>query len=210
MEIILYVILGLVFIFLGVSLVWRRQSERRSIPCPSWLSWMLEPENPLSPANHAKNIVAWLQLEPGMQVLDAGCGPGRLTIPLAQKTGENGGVLAFDIQEGMLKRTRDKAQSMALENITFLAGAFGEGKLPQNQFDRSVLVTVLGEIPDQTSALQEIYAALKPGGILSVTESIFDPHFQKREKVLALAQQVGFREAAFFGKPLAYCIHLEK
>jgi len=41
-----------------------------------------------------------------------------------------------------------------------------------------VLVTVLGEVPDREAALREIFDALKPGGILSVTEIIFDPHFQ--------------------------------
>jgi predicted methyltransferase len=69
---------------------------------------------------------------------------------------------------------------------------------------------VLGEIPEQEAALQEIYQALKPGGILSVTEVIFDPHFQSRESVQRVAGRVGFREAGFFGKRLAYTMHFEK
>ena len=73
-----------------------------------------------------------------------------------------------------------------------------------------MLVTVLGEIPEQKAALQEIYQALKPGGILSVTEIIFDPHFQSRESVQRVAGRVGFREAGFFGKRLAYTMHFEK
>ena len=72
------------------------------------------------------------------------------------------------------------------------------------------LVTVLGEIPNQEAAMKEIFEALKPGGILSVTEIIFDPHFQRRETVLRLASQVGFREKEFFGKSLAYTLHVEK
>ena len=71
-------------------------------------------------------------------------------------------------------------------------------------------MTVLGEIPDRESALKEIHSALKPGGILSVTEVIFDPHFQRRESVLRLAQAAGFRERNFFGRSLAYTLHLEK
>jgi ubiquinone/menaquinone biosynthesis C-methylase UbiE len=77
-------------------------------------------------------------------------------------------------------------------------------------YDRAMLVTVLGEIPEQEAALQEIYQALKPGGILSVTEVIFDPHFQSRESVQRVAGRVGFREAGFFGKRLAYTMHFEK
>ena len=47
-----------------------------------------------------------------------------------------------------------------------------------------------GEFPEQEAALQEIYQALKPGGILSVTEIIFDPHFQSRESVQRVAGRV--------------------
>ena len=46
--------------------------------------------------------------------------------------------------------------------------------------------------------------------MLSVTEVIFDPHFQSRTTVQQVASQVGFHEAGFFGKRLAYTLHLEK
>ena len=58
--------------------------------------------------------------------------------------------------------------------------------------------------------MQEIYQALKPGGILSITEVIFDPHFQSRKSVKQVAGKVGFREVGFFGKRLAYTMHFEK
>lgn len=44
-----------------------------------------------------------------MRVLDAGCGPGRLTIPLARQVGPTGEVVALDVQQGMLKRVRKNA-----------------------------------------------------------------------------------------------------
>ncbi len=80
----------------------------------------------------------------------------------------------------------------------------------RNRFDRAVLVTVLGEISDQQAALQEIFAALRPGGILSVTEVVFDPHFQGRTKVTRLAEAVGFQEKAFHGNRISFTLHLEK
>jgi len=77
----------------------------------------------------------------------------------------------------------------------------------RNRFDRAVLVTVLGEIPDREAALREIFDALKPGGMLSVTEVIFDPHFQPRPTVARLARSVGFREQAY---RVAFTLNLEK
>jgi hypothetical protein len=43
-----------------------------------------------------------------------------------------------------------------------------------------------------------------------VTEVIFDPHFQRRETVLRMAHAAGFKEKNFFGRNLAYTLHLEK
>ena len=206
------VIIGLGFVGLGllIAFVWRFASNRRSIPCPVWLRWLVELDNPFTETNRANIIVGHLGLQPGMKVLDFGCGPGRLTIPLAEKVGPQGEMVAVDIQPGMLSRAQEKAQAANLKNIQFIQAASGEGRLERNQFDRAVLVTVLGEIPDRGAALKEIFEAIKPGGILSVTEVIFDPHFQSREAVLRFASEVGFREKGFFGKKLAFTLHLEK
>ena len=105
----------------------------------------------------------------------------------------------MDVQAKMLARVREKAQAAGLKNVEFLKAGLGEGKLREGYFDRATLVTVLGEIPDQGAALRELYKALKPGGVLSVTEVIFDPHFQRTETVLRVAQIAGFHCKDFFG-----------
>jgi ubiquinone/menaquinone biosynthesis C-methylase UbiE len=119
-------------------------------------------------------------------------------------------VTAVDIQAGMLRRAQEKAQAANLKNIQFLQVGAGEGKLEHNQYERAILVTVLGEIPDRVGALREIFDALKPGGRLSVTEVIMDPHFQSREAVLKVANAVGFREMQFFGNRFAFTLILMK
>lgn len=205
----LNVFLAVAFLVLA-SIVWRLASNRKSLPCPSWLGWMVEMDNPFTETNRASVILGLLGLRPGMKVLDAGCGPGRLSIPAAQAIGPQGELTALDLQPGMLARAREKAQAAGLSNIRFLQAGLGEGKLEKACYDKALLVTVLGEIPEQEAALKEIFAALKPGGILSVTEVIFDPHFQSRATVRHVAGKAGFREAGFFGKCLAYTMHFEK
>jgi FkbM family methyltransferase len=203
-------VLGFVGLFLLVAVVWRFASRRHSLPCPVWLHWLVELDNPFTKTNRAAVIVQHLDLQPGMTVLDVGCGPGRLSIPLAKQVGQQGSVLAMDIQAGMLHRAQEKAQAANLKNVRFLCAGVGEGKLEGNRFDRALLVTVLGEIPDRDVALKEIFDALRPGGLLSVTEIIFDPHFQSRGTVLRLAAAVGFREKMFFGNRVAFTLNLEK
>jgi ubiquinone/menaquinone biosynthesis C-methylase UbiE len=206
----LQILLIAVVIIVLVSLVWRLISNRQSLPCPSWLGWMVEMDNPFTRTNRASVIIGLLGLQPGMKVLDAGCGPGRLSIPAAQAIGPQGELTALDLQPGMLARVQEKARTAKLSNIRYMQARLGDGKLEKDYYDRAMLVTVLGEIPEQEAALKEIYEALKPGGILSVTEVIFDPHFQSRATVKRVAGKVGFREAGFFGKRLAYTIHFEK
>jgi ubiquinone/menaquinone biosynthesis C-methylase UbiE len=206
----LYIIFGLACLVIIVNVLWRFASRRHSFPCPVWLSWLVEFDNPFAKIDRSDVIIEHLDLQPGMTVLDIGCGPGRLTIPVARRVGPQGQVLAIDVQPGMLRRAQDKAKAANLTNIRFQEAAVGEGKLAPNQSDRALLVTVLGEIPDRQAALKEIFAALKPGGILSITEIIFDPHYQRRSTILRLAAAVGFREKSFFGNWIAFTLNLEK
>ena len=206
----LYILPAVIAVIVLVAIIWRFSSRRHSLPCPVWLLWLFEFDNPFTKTNRAAVIIGHLGLQPGMAVLDAGCGPGRLTIPLARAVGEHGRMTAMDIQSGMLRRVEGKAQAANLTNIEYLNAGLGDGVLSPDSYDRALLVTVLGEIPDREAALKEIFAALKPGGILSITELIFDPHFQRRSTVEHLTASTGFRTKAFFGNKIAYTVHVEK
>ena len=206
----LIAIAGLATLLLAGSILWRLSSRRTSRPCPSWLAWMVELDNPFARNHNAASIVKRLDLKPGMRVLDAGCGPGRLTIPLAKALGPAGEVVALDLQAGMIKRARAKAMEAGLTNIRFEQRAIGPGALGEVLYDRVLLVTVLGEIPDREEALREIARALKQDGVLSITEIMLDPHYQRRASVLRMAAGAGLRESAFWGNRLAYTLHLIK
>ena len=207
---ILYTVFGLIVLLIIVAIVWRLASDRASLPCPAWLSWLVKLNNPLFRNDSARSIIQHLDLQPGMKVLDFGCGPGRLTIPIAQKISPKGQVIAFDIQEKMLDRNRARARAANFANVQWVQGGAGEEKLGSNTYDRVLLVTVLGEIPNKDVAMREIFDAVKRGGVLSVTEVIADPHFQSRTSVFQRAQTVGLIEKNFFGNSLSFTINFEK
>jgi len=190
-----------------VSLLWRQASRHRRLPCPSWLAWMLD--NPFS-TRLRSSVLSQLELAPGMRVLDAGCGPGYFSLPIAQRVGPQGRVVGVDIQPKMLARARTRASEAGVENLELVHAGLGDGKIPAGSFQRALLVTVLGEIPDRAAALREIFAALVPGGFLLVTEIVGDPHFQRRRTVAGLGEAAGFRVGGTVGGWLAHTTRLDK
>jgi ubiquinone/menaquinone biosynthesis C-methylase UbiE len=188
LRIIAFVFIVIFLFVLTIGLIKRK----RSFPCPSWLTFLLE--NPYMESKAGSSVlIERIGLKEGMRVLDVGCGPGRLTIPFAEHVGVKGDVVALDIQERMLKKLVRRVKDNSIANVRFVLGGAGQGKIQEeNSFDRAVLVTVLGEIQDKKGALEEIFKALKPGGILSVTEVFPDPDFQRQSKVLRLAATAGF------------------
>jgi SAM-dependent methyltransferase len=71
----------------GIGLLIRRWYPR--MPCPSSLSFLLE--NPfMNRVAGAQLLLDRADVAPGMRVLDVGCGPGRIALPVALRVGANG------------------------------------------------------------------------------------------------------------------------
>src|SRR5262249_31016445 len=110
MAIYVYFLVAFVGLILLIAFAWRLASRHHSLPCPVWLRWFVELDNPFTKTNRAAVILQHAHLQPGMTVLDIGCGPGRLTIPAARQVGPTGKVVALDLQPGMLRRAQEKAK----------------------------------------------------------------------------------------------------
>jgi ubiquinone/menaquinone biosynthesis C-methylase UbiE len=205
------IILGLLAVLIVLIIAWRHESRQRPLPCPVWLSSLLE--NPYMDAVASSAVLLdRAGIGPGMRLLDAGCGPGRVAVPAAKRVGPTGEVVALDLQSGMLQKLQDRAEAAGLINIQPVLGGLGRGLLGKNLFDRAFLITVLGEIPEseRSAALEEIRDALQPDGILSITEVFPDPHYQSRSKVLKVCEAAGFQRGAEYGNWLAFTVNFVK
>src|SRR6516164_4575218 len=182
-------VLGAVLLF---CLGWRWASRVWSLPCPTLLAWALD-NRFYERITGTQVTLQRMGLRPGQRVLEVGPGTGRLLIPAAQRVLPGGEVVGIDIQPGMVERLRERARRAQVSNLTAILGDATQPVVAEATFDLAFLVTTLGEIPDRAAVLAQSFRALKPGGVLSITEMFPDPHYQSRSTVKRLAEETGFR-----------------
>src|SRR5215216_2105820 len=122
-KILPYALIGVV----GLAIAGLLRQRRQPIPTPPRLTFLFE--NPLVEAFAGPELlVERLGLAPGILVLDAGCGPGRLTIRVARVVEPNGEVLALDSQRAMLERLQHRLEAESITNVRTLEAGLGEGR----------------------------------------------------------------------------------
>lgn len=69
---------------------------------------------------HLNDILSLIRANPGMKILDLGCGSGYLTFPIAEMN-ENAYVVGLDIVTDTLKHNSMKTQEMGIDNLEFVS-----------------------------------------------------------------------------------------
>jgi ubiquinone/menaquinone biosynthesis C-methylase UbiE len=154
--------------------------------------------------------LARIGLKPGQRVLELGPGPGRLLIPAAHAVQPGGEAVGIEIQPVMVRRLQSRARMVGANNLTVILGDATESIVPPGSFELVFLAMTLGEIPDRAAALKQSFSALKPGGVLSITEMLPDPHYQSRGTVKRLAEAAGFQFRSIAGNCWLYTANFEK
>lgn len=137
-------------------------------------------------------LVAQLEMEPGMRVLDVGCGPGRHAHSLARRGFE---VVGVDIAERFIELATESAAASDLSGASFeradaralpfdtefdrvvslCQGGFGLGGPAAD--DSGAAADPFNLVPDG-AVLDGIRRALRPGGLVGL--SAFSSYFQVR------------------------------
>lgn len=102
-------------------------------------------------------------LKPGSRILDAGCGAGEITRPLAAQYRLTG----VDIEREAVDYCR--RQALPGGNSRYLKADLASLPLPSNRFDAIVFCNAIEHLFEPDPVIRELARVLKPGGILLCT-----------------------------------------
>ncbi|HWU95909.1 MAG TPA: class I SAM-dependent methyltransferase, partial [Sphingomonas sp.] len=121
--------------------------------------------------NEAGQVMDLAGIKPDMTVADIGAGEGYYTVRLAARVGDKGRVVAEDI----VPETRDYLATRVLreklDNVSVRLGLPADPRLPENSFDRVLMVHMYHEIESPYEFLWRLRPALAPGGQAVVVDA---------------------------------------
>ena len=171
--------------------VWRRFSGRGAYPHELAFLLTIPLRRLIQPP---RTVVQRLHVKRDSRVLEVGPGPGYFSVEVAREIPQ-GRLVLFDLQREMLAKARSRLRRAGATNVAFAQGDGSRIPFSSGSFDVVFLVAVLGEIPDPAACVESLHRVLRPGGLLSITETIGDPDALSQEDAKELMQSKGFEVA---------------
>jgi ubiquinone/menaquinone biosynthesis C-methylase UbiE len=161
--------------------------------CPWWLGYVLV--NPLRRFFHDPEKILHSYIGEGMTVLDIGCGMGFFSLPMARMVGSAGRVVCIDLQRKMIRglvRRAEKAD--LLERIDPRICSVDHLSIEDRNgtVDFALVFASVHEVPNTERLLAEIYAALKQGGQILISEPKGHVTQEEFNRTTDRAQKAGF------------------
>ena len=105
----------------------------------------------------------------GSRVLEAGCGVGAQTVPLAGNS-PGAAITSIDISMVSLEAARQRCEAAGITNVTFREANIFDLPFEPGSFDHLFLCFVLEHLPNPQEALAALLRFVKPGGTVTAIE----------------------------------------
>lgn len=115
-----------------------------------------------------------LGVSEGWRCLDAGAGPGLVSMDLRDIVGEKGEVTALDPSEFYLNWLREQASRRGWTNIRCLQGTAEQTAFASGYYDIIFVRWVVAFVPDVEAFLTKLFAALRPGGVIAIQDYYYE------------------------------------
>ena len=134
------------------------------------------------------------RLQPGMRLLDVGCGPGTITLGLGVAVAP-AEVIGVDLSETVLEQARVAASQAGARNVRFERADATQLPYADSTFDAVFAHTLLEHVPDPLHVANELKRVLKPDGLIGVRDcdwgsGVFWPHDSLVKEAMELYARV--------------------
>jgi SAM-dependent methyltransferase len=157
-------------------------------------------------ASFTRRLLARAGIQPGMRVVDVGCGPGDVSFLVSELVGPDGSVVGIERDEHALATARRRAVGSEVQNVDFVLGDFREVELSDEPFDALVGRLVLMYQGDPAGAVRAAAGHVRPGGVVVFAEMCLRTGAATPSRFLvswpptpAFDQLSGWADAAFGG-----------
>jgi SAM-dependent methyltransferase len=149
--------------------------QRTSEETPEFEAWLRQAHSPAHSRRTAERNAAFFlpHLEPGMRLLDAGCGPGSITIGLARAVAP-GEAVGIDASAQAIDAARERAAREGVANVRFDVADVTKLPFDDATFDAAFAHALLQHLPWPLDALKELRRVLKPGGVIGLADADLD------------------------------------
>jgi ubiquinone/menaquinone biosynthesis C-methylase UbiE len=151
-----------------------------------------------------RELVAALELRPGMRVADLGAGTGYFSRYLSEAVGPAGAVFAVDTEPNLVVHLRARAEHEHTGNVVPILASADDPRLPADSTDVVLIVDTYHHIDDRRGYLRRLQRVLRERGRVVVVDWQKQPlpvgpppdHKLAREQVVDEMTAVGYRLVA--------------
>jgi ubiquinone/menaquinone biosynthesis C-methylase UbiE len=161
------VILSVLFV-LPLATLTASASQLGARPAKDWIERL---EAPARIAGlKVPEVVARMNLKPGMVVADLGAGTGVFAREFSKAVGSTGKVYAVDIDNDLLDYIRERAKKENQSNIRPVLGKVDDPAIPARDVDIAFFHDVFHHIEKRQAYLKALSPYIKPNGLIALIE----------------------------------------
>ncbi len=127
--------------------------------------------------NVSDGLFERIKVQKGWKALDAGSGPGFVSIDLLERVGAGGEVTALEPSELYLNFFKAESDKHGRKNVKFINGTAETAKLPEKYYDLIYSRWVIGFVADPDLFIANMAKSLKSGGVIAIEDYAFDRLF---------------------------------